>query len=353
MAFRIFQDMRGVQATYRITLETSTTTTAAVTAIADIIQVADASALPEPNFAINVWGVITIDAERIMYRERDTVNNTVSGLLRGTAGTAATAHANGATVYSLGRGNLLPQDQDYIDSNSFMGDNSTIEYNTDIVVDNRPLAYIGGSVEVNLNGTTIDPDLYTLTQVEPVAVRFNATPTLGVQVRVTVTYLDSTSTFQEFTATGFSQTFVTSLPIGLEEQASNTFTLDDFNPVTITFDTAPPVDHVVYIRNQRGPEDEFEFSIANGTDTTFTTTIDLSIPVRVYVGGIEQDPDTYQVTSLEPVIVLFDVPPSSGIEVTILVRLGQIWYQQGVTTASNGRPLQLTNTVSARFLRGL
>jgi hypothetical protein len=71
------------------------------------------------------------------------------------------------------------------------------------------------------------------------------------------------------------------------------------------------------------------------------------------VGGIEQDSNTYQVTSLDPVIVLFNVPPPSGVEVTILVRLGQIWYQQGVTTASNGEPLQITDTVAARFLRGL
>jgi hypothetical protein len=110
---------------------------------------------------------------------------------------------------------------------------------------------------------------------------------------------------------------------------------------------------VVYIRNQRGAEDEFDFSIANGIETTFTTNLDLSLPVEVYVGGIEQPEDTYQVTSLEPVVVLFDVPPPSGVEITILVRLGQIWYQQGITTASNGRPLQLTDTVSARFLRGL
>jgi hypothetical protein len=79
--------------------------------------------LPEPDFANNIWGVITINAERIMYRERNTSNNTVSGLLRGTAGTAITAHVLGATVYNLGRGNLLPEAyQNYIDSNTFSGD---------------------------------------------------------------------------------------------------------------------------------------------------------------------------------------------------------------------------------------
>jgi hypothetical protein len=42
MAFRIFQDMRGVQATYRITADTTTTITAAVAITDDIIYVANA-----------------------------------------------------------------------------------------------------------------------------------------------------------------------------------------------------------------------------------------------------------------------------------------------------------------------
>ena len=101
MAFRIFQDMRGVQSTYRITPDTTTTTTQTVFATDDVIHVANASALIEPNLADNIWGAVTIDAERIMYRYRDTTANTISGLLRGTAGTAIAEHADGATVYNL------------------------------------------------------------------------------------------------------------------------------------------------------------------------------------------------------------------------------------------------------------
>jgi hypothetical protein len=73
----------------------------------DVINVVNAAALPAPNLSDNVWGVVTIDAERIMYRTRDLVNNTISGLLRGTAGTANAPHAVGAEVYSMGLGNLL------------------------------------------------------------------------------------------------------------------------------------------------------------------------------------------------------------------------------------------------------
>ena len=44
--------------------------------------------------------------------------------------------------------------------------------------------------------------------------------------------------------------------------------------------------------------------------------------------------------------------PIAGSEVTILVRQGVTWYEQGATTASNGVALQDTDTLAARFLRG-
>jgi hypothetical protein len=354
LAFRIFQDMRGVQATYRITPETTTSTSAPVSVTDDVIYVADANALAEPDFNINVWGVLTIDAERIMYRYRNTINNTVSGLLRGTAGTAITTHQQDAIVYNMGRENLLSEEyQDQIDSNTFVGDGTTIEYTTDIVVDNRPIAYFGGSVEVYIDTQQLDYSAYTVTQVEPVIVVLDDIPELGSEVVVQITYLDSTQDSVIFTATGSSARFVTNIDIGLEEQLSSTYVLDDFNPVILTFDTAPPANHVVYIRNQRGGEDEFDFSFGNGVQTTFTTNLDLSLPVEVYVGGIEVLEEDYQVISLDPVIVIFDNPPDSAVDVTILVRIGKVWYQQGIATASNGEPLQITNTAAARFLRGL
>jgi hypothetical protein len=117
MEFRIFQDMRGVQATYRMTPATTTTLVQELLADDDIIYVADANALSEPNLPANVWGVLTINGERIMYRERDIVSvpNTVSSLLRGTAGTAAADHSVGTEVFDMGRGNLLdPQQQNYV-----------------------------------------------------------------------------------------------------------------------------------------------------------------------------------------------------------------------------------------------
>jgi hypothetical protein len=232
MAFRIFQDMRGVQATYRITEATTTTLAQDLSSTANIAYVTDAWALSDPDLAAGIFGVVTIDGERIMYRERDTVTNTILGLMRGTAGTAAADHSAGASVSDMGRGNLLPtQFQDYIVSDSSMGDAST-----------------------------------------------------------TIFYAPS-------------------------------IVLADFADSTVETDA-----------------------------------------IEVYVGGIRQYAvsDTtadsayrWFVTDFDPLAVEFDIAPAAGSEVTILVRRGVTWYQQGVDTASNGIALQDTETQAARFLRGL
>ena len=189
MAFRIFQDMRGLQLTYRMTPSTTTTTTAPVAITDDIIYVDDANALPEPNFAneANIWGVITIDAERILYRQRNTVNNTVSGLLRGTAGTAITAHATGATVYNMGPSNLLPVEyQNYIVSNSFIGDDTTTVFEaTNIDVDQLDSTTLQEAVEVYVGGFRVTTG-YSIILDNPVTIEFNDAPPAGVEITILV-----------------------------------------------------------------------------------------------------------------------------------------------------------------------
>ena len=163
MEFRIFQDMRGVQATYRMTPATTTTVTQTVSMTDDIIHVNNARALSIPNFDANVWGVVTIDGERIMYRDIDLSANTISSLLRGTAGTAAAPHAVGASVYDMGRGNLLPkQYQDYIQSQSFLGDSTTTRYEaTDLDLNNAFNDAQGYSdTDFDLGTTTGQPGSY-------------------------------------------------------------------------------------------------------------------------------------------------------------------------------------------------
>jgi len=245
LSFRIFQDMRGVQVTYRITPDTTTTLTQALLITDDIIHVDNASALPQPNLSNNIWGVLTVNAERIMYRELDLVTNTVSGLLRGTAGTAVAAHSSGAIVYNMGQNNLLPLPyQNYVVSNSQLGNGS----NTVFVAQDISLVY----------GEPYD-----------------------------------------------------TLPY-------------DFGNIT-------------------GDPGSYDFG----------ETVAPNSAVEVYVGGIRVQTG-YTITQNLPVTVVFDTAPVAGVDVTILVRRGVTWYQQGVDpeTPSNGEPLQVTETVPARFFRG-
>ncbi len=242
IAFRIFQDMRGVQATYRITDDTSTELAAALTATADVISVVDASKLSEPNLAIGQFGVITIDGERITYRARDLATNTLSGLRRGTAGTGAADHVAGAIIRDIGAGNLLfEQYQDSIVKDTSVADGSTLIFSApsisiDDIGDSSTISsqtievYVGGVRQYN----------YTETQAE----------------------------------------------------SEYRWIINTYSPVSIEF-------------------------IEDSTE--------------------------------EPPLTA----PAAGLEVTILVRRGQTWYQPGVGTASDGVALQETDTLAARFLRGL
>jgi hypothetical protein len=241
MAFRIFQDMRGVQATYRITNATTTTLTQTLSADANIAHVADVNLLGQPNLDIGVFGVCTVNGERIMYRDINTANNTLIGLMRGTAGTAAAEHAVGAAVYDLSRGNLLQKDyQDYIVSDTSIGDGSTT-------------VFYAPSINVN---DFVDSS--------------SEAPAIEVYVAGIRQY-----TYSDTTASSQYRWFIT-----------------DFDPLAVDF----VVDDNAY-------------------------------------------PPLF--------------PPAPNVEVTILVRQGVTWYQRGVTTPSDGIALQDTDTVAARFLRGL
>jgi hypothetical protein len=277
-------------------------------------------------------------------------------LLRGTAGTAIANHPVNAVVYNLGRSNLMPEQfQDYTDSNTFVGNNSTTTYTTNLVIDNRPIVSVGGSIAVYINSVLQNSSTYNVTALEPVVVVFNnSIPSAGSIVQVDVTNTFAVTTTQSFTSTGSSARFPTTLNIGLVEQPSSSYALDDFEPVIITFNNPIPAGQVVYIANQRGGEDEFGYSVSDGVETTFSTGINLTLPIRVFVGGIEQtNIVNYNISSLDPVTVNFVTAPTAGQEVTILVRRGVTWYAPGAGTPSDGVALQDTDTQAARFLRGL
>ena len=187
MEFRIFQDMRGIQATYRMTPGTTTSLTQPLLTSQDIIHVNDAAALTQPNLEINVWGVLTINGERIMYRVLDTVNNTVSSLLRGTAGTAAADHSTGSTVYNLGRGNLAPAEyQDHVVYTNTLGDGSTTTFTApNINLSALNVNFAKQAILVYVAGIRVNTG-YTISSVAPATVTFNTAPVTGYEVSIRV-----------------------------------------------------------------------------------------------------------------------------------------------------------------------
>jgi hypothetical protein len=183
---RIFQDMRGIQATYRMTSATTTALAVDLEINSDIVYVNNASALAEPDLANNIWGVLTVNGERIMYRERNLLTDSVSGLLRGTAGTAVDSHVAGSIVYNLNRDNLAPviyQDH-YVGSNT-LGDGSTTIFTADVNLSLEDSTFDAEAIQVYVGGL-LQTTGYTVTGDNPVTVEFATAPTAGYQVTIQV-----------------------------------------------------------------------------------------------------------------------------------------------------------------------
>jgi hypothetical protein len=187
IAFRIFQDMRGLQSLYRITENTTTTLVQPLSADDTVIYVDDASRLSVPNLPQGIFGLITINGERVAYRTRDVVTNTISGLRRGTAGTGAANHAANTPVYDIGRGNLLPAEyQNYVTAESFLATGTQTVFATEnISVVGVDSTEIDDAIEVYVGGLR-QTGGYIIVDAEPVVVQFTVAPTANYQVTILV-----------------------------------------------------------------------------------------------------------------------------------------------------------------------
>jgi hypothetical protein len=183
---RIFQDMRGVQATYRMTPATTTTLTQTLYTDDDVVHVDNAGALADPDLANNIWGVLTVNGERIMYRERDLMTNTVSSLLRGTAGTAVDLHSTGAIVYNLNRDNLAPVAyQNHYVGTSTVANGTTTIFTADIDLSLEDSTFDVEAVLVYVGGIK-QTSGYSVIGDSPVKIQFTTAPTAGYQVTIQV-----------------------------------------------------------------------------------------------------------------------------------------------------------------------
>jgi hypothetical protein len=298
MGFRIFQDMRGLQTTYRITVDTTTSVVAypgrpdqpGVLATDDIIHVADASALTLPVLSYNQWGVLTINGERIMYRERDLTNNTVSSLIRGTAGTAAADHAVDSAVYNMSRINSLPQEY----QNSIV---SNLTNDTDlypILGDGTNTTFVAEAIDATQADSTADAE--------------------SIEV-----YLGGIKYFERFIGDGITTQFVLSGIIPVADSVVTVNGVVQLNEVNYFITVTPDI-------------------------TTLTFFSAPLVGAKIQVSG-------YTLVAENPVEIEFITAPPAGIQVTILVRRG-IWWYDVATPAEREQSLQETPDPAARFLRG-
>ena len=184
IGFRIFQNMNRAQFAYRITENTSTALAEDLSATGNVIYLKDASRLPEPNLEQGIFGLITIDGERIGYRSRNLNNNTVSGLVRGTAGTGAALHLADAPVYSISSDNLLPQEyQDYNAIAKRLADGNTTTFYTSFVISDASSEFIDRAIMVYVGGT-LQTSGYTITTTPQVQVEFDTAPQIGYQIQI-------------------------------------------------------------------------------------------------------------------------------------------------------------------------
>ena len=114
LSFRIFGDMRGNTAMYRISRSNSAKLNKQLEITDDTIYLDDVSTLGEPNVDVSIFGIVNINGERITYRERDLENNTLSGLMRGTAGTAINTHRYDSDVVDISSGSVVTEQYDKI-----------------------------------------------------------------------------------------------------------------------------------------------------------------------------------------------------------------------------------------------
>lgn len=108
ITFRMFKNLLDQYSYYRMSSTNSTTLSQPLLIGDTEISVTSALALDEPSPTSASPGIVFIKGERITYFERDTVNNKLRRIRRGTAGTGAPAvHAIGTAVVGSGSSQAL------------------------------------------------------------------------------------------------------------------------------------------------------------------------------------------------------------------------------------------------------
>jgi hypothetical protein len=179
--FRIFKDMLNRTFYKRISKTATTELVDDLIDTIDTLQVKDGTALPEPNAANNLPGVVFIDKERIEYFTKN--GNTLGQLRRGTLGTGIKDHSDGTLVVDASGSQTIPY-ADTVYTNTFTGDGSTTSFalsqipasasELDIFIGGQRLLLTsedGSTINYSVNGSSTTVTLSTV-------------PAVGTQVKI-------------------------------------------------------------------------------------------------------------------------------------------------------------------------
>ena len=179
--YRIFKDMLN-RTFYKRISSTSTTTLAQDLGVSDrTITLADASVVGDADGTTQLPGVIFIDKERIEFFQKS--GNVLSQIRRGTLGTGIKAHIGGTEVVDASGRNTVPYN-DTINSNTFVGDGSTVSFITTFTPSSASQLdiFIGGQrlLLTSEDGSTVN----YVVDGSTANVTFTSPPAADVQIKI-------------------------------------------------------------------------------------------------------------------------------------------------------------------------
>lgn len=396
LGFRIFDDLNQNESYYRIS---STTTLANTLSLTDSnVYVVDASILPVPDPKHTLPGVVFINGEKIIYYERDLVNNRLGQIRRGADGTSPGSlkyigewQANiRAPINSL----ITYNNNTYLTKGNIYGTNFEILQITNSVIPfaftpNDPTTYIVqpiGSQAVDGSGkqqvpytdyqplTLASDTSYQVVDVSTITLTLILTNPISANAGDIITQYSNPATLiatMRVAATANnSKRISVFVPVGEIQGLPTTFD-DSFGWDPSGADALPPGYRMASATppfQRLGNPAVANLTLQVGDQWTNTADNTLhrwdgavwqpfdpippgigfdNTPLPLYVNG----------TLTGAYVRSFSVSGSVGIDGTVTIpagvrlRQGHVWYTQGASTATDGRGLSNSNTVEANFLK--
>jgi hypothetical protein len=316
-AFEIFKDMLNNYHFKRHSRDNTIKLAKALNYYDTELEVTDATELSQPIPSRRIPGVVIINNERIDYFEKN--GNVLSQLRRGCFGTGiATVHPANSFVVNAGVTETIPYTEnqekfDFVSNGpiSFIYDGSTsFEIPTDI-----QLGFNSDSIVVKVNNIIISSALYTVDKFESEGGRLILDNSVPLATNDVIT--------------------VYSLIIGLLDFTPTQSIRSNWYRNSIPAEYGPCDEIEVFVSGRRLRKNPIDVYVeANGA----------SSPSADAISEAE-----FSVSGTSPYLRLTE-PATAGTRITIIRKLGRIWYERSDFAASKGITLLSNNTPIAEFI---